>query len=121
TNKFAHNGKAVPSGFIFNLCTDIAEASALVCDSDCPLQCILSHAHQSIDTFVHHSNRYGRGGIPHPTVFDHPDVQLYNIAVLNPPLARAAVDLVVLEQNADMARKHAGTEPITKKGALDPG
>jgi hypothetical protein len=31
------------------------------------------------------------------------------------------VDHFVIERNADIARKHAVTEPITKKGALDPG
>src|SRR6266436_275990 len=108
----------VTLGFIFNLRADIAEARTLACDADCPLQRIFRDAQQLVDTLLDDSDRHRRRGVPHPTVLDYSDVQLHNIAVLNPALARDAVHNFVIERNADVPRKHTVPEPITQESTF---
>src|SRR6266516_3950440 len=103
----------VTLSFIFNLRADIAEAGALACDADCPLQRILRDAQQLVDTLLNDSDRNRRRGVPHPTVLDYSDVQLHNIAVLNPALARDAMHNFVIERNADVPRETPGAQGVT--------
>src|SRR6266480_3182293 len=107
----------VTLSFIFNLRADIAEACALACDADCPLQRILRDGQQLVDTLLNDSHRHRCRRVPHPTVLDHADVQLHNIAVLNPALARDPVYNFVIERNANVPRKNAVPQPITQESA----
>ena len=68
-------------------------------------QRILGHAQQFIDAIVDHADRNRGGGVPHPAILDHADVELHDVAVLDPPLAADSVHDFVVQRNANVAGK----------------
>src|SRR4051812_4117947 len=56
----------------------------------------LGHSQQPLRALVDHADRNREGGIPYPAVLDYPDVELHDVAILDPALTADAVhDFVV--------------------------
>src|SRR5207253_5357970 len=91
-DKFAHDGKIISPGFIFDFRANIAETPARAGHGDRACERGFSHSHQTFDAFINYSDCDSCGVVPHPAVFDHADVELDDIAILNASLAPDAVD-----------------------------
>ena len=56
----------------------------------------LRHPQQLFDALINHADRHRRRGVPDPAILDDADIELHDVAVLNPPLTADSVhDFVV--------------------------
>src|SRR5689334_3562970 len=106
--------------FVLNFSAQVTEPGAFGSYFDRLRQCVLGNTQQLIDAFVDHSNRDCRGRIPYPAVLDDTDIQLHDVAILNPALTADAVNDLVIQRDANVAGKNPMTKPIAEERALHP-
>ena len=96
-DKFPHDTEMMAHRFIFDRRAKIAEPGACMRVADRALAArFRSPRSKLLDALVDHADGNGRRGIAHPAVLHHADVELHDVAVLDPALTADAVhDLVI--------------------------
>src|SRR5207249_9097206 len=106
-------GKPMPPSYFFNFCAVIADPPAFISNTDCAGERIFRHPQQLVRPFINDSNRHSRRVIAYPTIPNHADIELYDIAILDPPLAADAVHHFIVKRDTNVAGKNTMPEPIT--------
>ena len=120
-DEFAHDAESIAQRDLFDREANIAEPHAFRRGLDRAAQRGLRDAQKTLRPFIDHADRNGVSGVPHPTVLDHADVELDDVAVLDPALAPDAVHDFVIERDANIPGENAMPDPITEESALHAG
>src|SRR5439155_20555001 len=71
-----------------------------------------------LNPLVDHTGSDSCRRVTYPTVLNYSDVELHDVAVLNPTLTRDSMDNFVVDRDANVARENAVPKPITKESAF---
>src|SRR5438270_3243441 len=85
---------------------------------DGTIECLLRDSQQSLHAIINDAYRHRRGRISDPAVSNHSDIQLYDVAILNAPLAGDPMNDFIIQRDADVARINPVPQPIAEKGTL---
>src|SRR4029077_7873630 len=118
SNEFRYDGKTKAARFILNFSADVANAPAFAGRANSAGQRIFRYAQQLVGTFVNDSHWHSSRVVPYPTIPKDSNIDFYNIAILNPPMAADAVHHFVIERNANVSGKYAVPEAIAEKCAF---
>ncbi|KAF5409708.1 MAG: hypothetical protein Udaeo2_00580 [Candidatus Udaeobacter sp.] len=103
SNEFTSTEKTKAARFILNFSADVADAPGFA-------RALIARANAFSVTrsnwsgmFVNDSHRHSSRVVPYPTIPNDSNIQFYNVAILNPPLAADAVHHFVIERNANVS------------------
>src|SRR4051794_38416623 len=106
TDKFADNRESVADSLVFDLGADIAQSCAFNHHANGARQSRLGDSEQLVHPVVDHSHRDGSSGIAYPSILNHSNIQLHDVAVLNPALTADPMNNLVVKRNANITRKN---------------
>src|SRR5947208_5636630 len=102
SNKLAHDGKAKAARFILNFGANVANAPAFAGDADGADERIFRYAQQLVCALIDDSNRHGERVVPYPAILNDANIQFYDVAILNAPLAADAVHDFIVKRNTNV-------------------
>src|SRR4030095_117380 len=120
-DKFSNDAEVVANCFILDRRAKVAQSLVGTSKADGQLQRALSNREQFLNSLVDHANWNRRRRVAHPAILHNTDVQLHDVAVLDPTLAPDAVHNLVVQRNANVAGENSMPQPIPQKRAPPPG
>src|SRR5215510_5030273 len=76
---------------------------------------VFGDAQQLVGSVINNSYWHSGSVVPHPAILNDANIQFYDVAILNAPLAADSVHDFVIKGNTNVAGKNAVAESITKK------
>src|SRR3954453_8776664 len=107
--------------FLLNLSTNIPKTAPFQSNADRAFQCHFGNSEQLVDSFVDDPDGNSHRSVAYPSILDHADVEFYDVAILDSPLAADSVDDFVVNGNADVTGKNPMAESIAEERVFHAG